>query len=314
MLRAHRALGASARGGSLRIARQPVRLLSAKVEDYVQRMRNIGISAHIDSGKTTLTERILFFTGRIDTIHDVRGKDGVGAKMDFMELEREKGITIQSAATHCTWADHEINVIDTPGHVDFTIEASAHAQRHGPHAPPRRPSRRRLTGKLCAGPPCTGGALPACAGWRHPRAVWCRWRAVAVDHRRQADAVRPAPLCASQLGRAAHAFSALLCLWRHRRRYGVPRLAFVNKLDREGANPDNVVDALRAKLRLNAAALQIPIGLSGAHEGLVDVVERKALRFLGEKGEKVEICEVSRSAGRGEATTAASPILATARP
>jgi elongation factor G len=85
-------------------------------------LRNIGISAHIDSGKTTLTERILFYTGRIHTIHDVKGKDGVGAKMDSMELEREKGITIQSAATFCDWDGHPINIIDTPGHVDFTIE------------------------------------------------------------------------------------------------------------------------------------------------------------------------------------------------
>ena len=84
--------------------------------------RNIGISAHIDSGKTTLTERILFYTGRINAIHEVRGKDGVGAKMDSMELEREKGITIQSAATFCRWKESDINIIDTPGHVDFTIE------------------------------------------------------------------------------------------------------------------------------------------------------------------------------------------------
>jgi elongation factor G len=81
-----------------------------------------GISAHIDSGKTTLTERILFYTGRINEIHEVKGKDGVGATMDSMELEREKGITIQSAATYCTWGDCTINIIDTPGHVDFTIE------------------------------------------------------------------------------------------------------------------------------------------------------------------------------------------------
>ncbi|CAM6090307.1 unnamed protein product [Calypogeia fissa] len=88
----------------------------------MERVRNIGISAHIDSGKTTLTERVLFYTGRIHEIHEVRGKDGVGAKMDSMDLEREKGITIQSAATHCTWGDYQINIIDTPGHVDFTIE------------------------------------------------------------------------------------------------------------------------------------------------------------------------------------------------
>ena len=85
-------------------------------------MRNIGISAHIDSGKTTLSERILYYCNKIHAIHDVRGKDGVGATMDSMELERERGITIASAATNVYWKDHEINVIDTPGHVDFTIE------------------------------------------------------------------------------------------------------------------------------------------------------------------------------------------------
>ncbi|MCU0586241.1 MAG: GTP-binding protein, partial [Desulfobacterales bacterium] len=88
----------------------------------IQRVRNIGISAHIDSGKTTLTERILFYTKRIHAMHDVKGKDGVGAFMDSMELERERGITIASAATFCEWKGHEINIIDTPGHVDFTIE------------------------------------------------------------------------------------------------------------------------------------------------------------------------------------------------
>ncbi|MBN2056952.1 elongation factor G [bacterium] len=92
------------------------------MNDDIRTLRNIGISAHIDAGKTTLTERILYYTQRIHAMHDVRGKDGVGATMDFMELERERGITITSAATHCRWADHEINIIDTPGHVDFTIE------------------------------------------------------------------------------------------------------------------------------------------------------------------------------------------------
>jgi len=90
--------------------------------DDTNKLRNIGISAHIDSGKTTLTERILFYTKRIFAIHEVKGKDGVGATMDSMELERERGITIASAATHCEWKGYRINIIDTPGHVDFTIE------------------------------------------------------------------------------------------------------------------------------------------------------------------------------------------------
>lgn len=92
------------------------------MKNDIHKVRNIGISAHIDAGKTTLTERILYYTRRIHAIHDVKGKDGIGATMDFMELEKERGITITSAATHCEWQDHEINIIDTPGHVDFTIE------------------------------------------------------------------------------------------------------------------------------------------------------------------------------------------------
>ena len=181
----------------------------------VQKLRNIGISAHIDSGKTTLTERILYFTGRIGSIHEVRGKDGVGATMDSMELEREKGITIQSAATHCSWKTREgdeyaINIIDTPGHVDFTIEVER--------------ALRVLDGAILV--------LCGVAGVQS--------QSITVD--------------------------------RQMRRYNVPRIAFVNKLDREGSNPDYVTSQLIEKLKLNAACIQLPIGLSADHVGVVDLV------------------------------------------
>ncbi len=191
----------------------------------LSKLRNIGISAHIDSGKTTLTERILFYTKRIHAIHDVKGKDGVGAKMDSMDLERERGITIQSAATHCTWGDHHINIIDTPGHVDFTIEVER--------------ALRVLDGAILV-------------------------------------------LCA-----VAGVQSQSLTVDRQMRRYGVPRIAFVNKCDRAGANPLRVRDQLREKLNLNPVLLQLPIGLEYKFEGVVDLVEMKSFRFEGPNGEKI---------------------------
>ena len=195
--------------------------------------RNIGISAHIDSGKTTLTERILYYTGRINNIHDVRGKDGVGAKMDSMDLEREKGITIQSAATHCSWNENHINIIDTPGHVDFTIEVE------------------RALRVL------DGGVLVLCG--------------------------------------VSGVQSQSLTVDRQMKRYDVPRVAFVNKLDRAGANPDKVVEQLRDQMALHACAVQMPIGLSENHEGVVDLVKRVAYTFKGVKGEEVEETDVPSS-------------------
>ena len=190
----------------------------------IEKVRNIGISAHIDSGKTTLTERVLFYTGRIHAIHDVRGKDGVGAKMDSMELEKERGITIQSAATNVNWDGYDVNIIDTPGHVDFTIEVER--------------SLRVLDGAILV--------LCGVAGVQS--------QSITVD--------------------------------RQMRRYKVPRVAFINKLDRAGANPLRVCGMLREKLNHNAVLMQIPIGLEDKHEGVVDLVKMKAIYFEGKEGER----------------------------
>ena len=196
----------------------------------ISKMRNIGISAHIDSGKTTLSERILFYCDRIHTIHEVRGKDGVGAVMDNMELERERGITIQSASTQVTWKDHTINVIDTPGHVDFTIEVER--------------SLRVLDGAILV--------LCSVAGVQS--------QSITVD--------------------------------RQLKRYHVPRIAFVNKCDRTGANPLKVRMQLREKLGLNAYMMQLPIGLEDKLEGVVDLVTMKALYFEGDSGTELRVAEI----------------------
>ncbi|MBW2411959.1 MAG: elongation factor G [Deltaproteobacteria bacterium] len=191
----------------------------------IEKLRNIGISAHIDSGKTTLTERILFYTQRIHAIHDVKGKDGVGATMDSMELEKERGITIASAATFCEWRNHEINIIDTPGHVDFTIEVER--------------SLRVLDGAILV--LCAVGGVQS--------------QSITVDQQM--------------------------------RRYKVPGIAFVNKCDRSGANPERVIDQLKERLGHNAVAMQIPVGLEANFSGVVDLVGMQAIYFDGENGQTV---------------------------
>ena len=184
--------------------------------------RNIGISAHIDSGKTTLSERILFYTGRTHKLGEVH--DG-GATMDHMELEQERGITITSAATRVQWHDTTINLIDTPGHVDFTVEVER--------------SLRVLDGAVLV--LCSVGGVQA--------------QSLTID--------------------------------RQMKRYGVPRLAFINKMDRTGANPRRVVKQLHEKLDCDAIMMQIPIGSEQNFEGVIDLITGRAIYFDGEQGEKV---------------------------
>jgi elongation factor G len=190
----------------------------------IRNIRNIGISAHIDSGKTTLSERILFYAGRIHRMQEVRGGDG-GATMDFMDLERERGITIASAATQVQWDGKTINLVDTPGHVDFTVEVER--------------SLRVLDGAvmiLCA----VGGVQS---------------QSVTVD--------------------------------RQMKRYEVPRIAFINKMDRQGADPDRVRQELIEKLGLNVIPIQLPMGTGEDFAGVIDLVTMKALTFEGSQGEKI---------------------------
>ncbi|KAF7192994.1 Elongation factor G, mitochondrial [Pseudocercospora fuligena] len=218
--------------------------LDPKEHARLDKVRNIGIAAHIDSGKTTATERVLFYTGRVKDIHEVRGRDGVGAKMDSMDLEREKGITIQSAATFCDWIKktpdpvtgelkdekYHINLIDTPGHIDFTIEVER--------------ALRVLDGAVMI--------LCAVSGVQS--------QTVTVD--------------------------------RQMKRYNVPRISFVNKMDRAGANPWKAVDGINQKLKIPAAALQVPIGMEDNFKGVVDLIRMRAIYSEGEKGEIVREDEV----------------------
>ncbi|KAG7898979.1 hypothetical protein KL935_003987 [Ogataea polymorpha] len=209
--------------------------LSSKLSEAdvkrLSKMRNIGISAHIDSGKTTFTERVLFYTGRIKAIHDVRGKDGVGAKMDHMDLEREKGITIQSAATYCSWdkddEHYHFNLIDTPGHIDFTIEVE------------------RALRVL------DGAVLVVCA------VSGVQSQTVTVD--------------------------------RQMKRYNVPRITFINKMDRMGANPWRAIEQINKKLKIAAAAVQVPIGAEKELSGVVNIIDRQSIYFEGSQGEKLRI-------------------------
>ena len=196
----------------------------------ITKVRNIGISAHIDSGKTTTSERILFYCNKIHQIHEVKGKDGVGAVMDNMELERERGITIQSAATQVQWKDTTINLIDTPGHVDFTVEVER--------------SLRVLDGAIMI--------LCAVAGVQS--------QSITVD--------------------------------RQLKRYHVPRIAFVNKCDRQGANPVRVCGQIREKLGLNAYMMELPIGLEDKLQGVVDLVQMKAYYFEGNDGVDIRVAEI----------------------
>ena len=197
----------------------PAFFFSAEIE----KVRNIGISAHIDSGKTTFSERVLFYSGKIDQIHEVKGSDGVGATMDFMELEREKGITIQSAATHLSWKDYTINLIDTPGHVDFTIEVE------------------RALRVL------DGAVLIVCG----------------------------------VSGVQAQTYT----VFKQMERYQVPRIIFINKLDRMGANAYLTLESIQKKLNINAELIQLPIGEDSKFTGVVDLIKMKAISFEGPNGQ-----------------------------
>ena len=190
----------------------------------ISRIRNIGISAHIDSGKTTLSERILYYTGRIHRMQEVHANEG-GATLDYMDIERERGITITAAATQVTWNDKSINLIDTPGHVDFTVEVER--------------SLRILDGAIMV--LCSVGGVQS--------------QSITVDQQMK--------------------------------RYRVPRIAFINKMDRVGADPERVRHDLREKLGLNVVPIQINMGVAENFQGVIDLITMRAITFEGSGGEQV---------------------------
>ncbi|MEX2436101.1 MAG: elongation factor G [Balneolaceae bacterium] len=199
-----------------------------KIIERIRRTRNIGIMAHIDAGKTTVTERVLFYTGRSHRMGEVH--DGA-ATMDWMEQEQERGITITSAATHCIWKDHRINIIDTPGHVDFTVEVER--------------SLRVLDGAI--GVFCSVGAVQP-----------------------QSETV-----------------------WRQANKYKVPRMAFVNKMDRTGADFYNVIEQMREKLKANPIPIQIPIGAEENFKGIIDLINMQGIVWDDESlGAKYDIVDI----------------------
>lgn len=198
--------------------------------EKISRIRNIGISAHIDSGKTTLSERILFYAGRIHRMQEVHTGQGGGATMDFIDLERERGITITSAATQVAWRDKSINLIDTPGHVDFTVEVER--------------SLRVLDGAIMI--LCAVGGVQS--------------QSITVDQQMK--------------------------------RYRVPRIAFINKMDRTGADPDRVRQDLTGKLGLNVVPIQLHMGSGDDFQGVIDLIAMEAITFEGKDGEKVVRCPI----------------------
>nr|WP_297574632.1 elongation factor G [uncultured Peptostreptococcus sp.] len=193
----------------------------------LEKTRNIGIMAHIDAGKTTTTERILFYAGRTHKIGETH--DGA-SQMDWMEQEKERGITITSAATTCQWDGHRINIIDTPGHVDFTVEVER--------------SLRVLDGSV---------------------AVFCARSGVEPQSEN---------------------------VWRQAETYGVPRIAFVNKMDRQGADFLNVVGMMKERLKANAVAIQLPIGSEDNFTGIIDLLTMKASIYKNDEGTEIEVIDI----------------------